>query len=256
MKRDQIAEYLDQLRSSLLTSRRRAQLILDEAEDHLRESAAAGVAAGLTEAEAQQAAIASFGSVRAVVRAHAAARPWRAAAVLADVVLSAWKLASVYLLAVFATGLVWQLVAASGALNRLMGITPVADGMLMCKRCSVPRGGVAESAGFVPTSVVWLGAGVVGVVLIGGFALIRRWQQRGGRVRPLLPGSYSPMAGAIVFFAFAAWMVGGWARSDAPWWSLPDVGVALIAALGLAVGYLVALGRTLLRSQRRQVASA
>jgi hypothetical protein len=38
MERDQIAEYLDQLRSSLLTSRRRAQLIGDEAEDHLRES--------------------------------------------------------------------------------------------------------------------------------------------------------------------------------------------------------------------------
>src|ERR1700735_1125047 len=64
MESDQIAEYLDQLRSSLLTSRRRAQLILDEAEDHLRESAAAGVAAGLTEAEAQRAAIARFGSGR------------------------------------------------------------------------------------------------------------------------------------------------------------------------------------------------
>ena len=62
MERHQIAEYLDQLRSSLLTSRRLALLILDEAEDHLRESAAAGVAARLTEAEAQQAAIASFGS--------------------------------------------------------------------------------------------------------------------------------------------------------------------------------------------------
>jgi hypothetical protein len=74
MERDQIAGYLDQLRSSLLTSRRRAQLILDEAEDHLRESAAA---------------------------------------VLANIVLAAWKLAAVYLLAVFATGLVWHLLAGS-----------------------------------------------------------------------------------------------------------------------------------------------
>ena len=254
MERDQIAEYLDQLRSALLTSRRRAQLILDEAEDHLRESAAAGAAAGLTEAEAQQAAIASFGSVRAVVRAHAAARPWRAAAVLGNVVLAAWKLASVYLLAVFATGLVWHLLA--GSINRLMGVTPVAPGVLLCGRCSVPRGGMAETGSLDPETFIWLGAGVVGVVLIGGFALIRRWQQRGGRVRPLLPGGYSPMAGAIVFFALAAWMVWGWARSDAPWWSLPDVGVVLIAALGSAVGYLVALGRTLLRRQRAQLASA
>jgi hypothetical protein len=254
MERDQIAEYLDQLRSSLLTSRRRAQLIRDEAEDHLRESAAAGVATGLTEAEAQQAAIVSFGSVRAVVRAHAAARPWRAAAVLANVVLAAWKLAAVYLLAVFATGLVWHLLA--GSINGWMGVTALPDGVQICGHCNVPRGSIAVTNGLDPTSFVWLGAGAVGLVLIGVFALIRRWQQRGGRVRPLLPGSYSPMAGAIVFFALAAWMVWGWARSDAPWWSLPDVGVVLIAAVGSAVGYLVALGRMLHRSQRAQLASA
>jgi hypothetical protein len=191
-----------------------------------------------------------------VVRAHAAARPWRAAAVLANVVLAAWKLAAVYLLAVFTTGLVWHLLAASGAINRLMGVTPMVGGAAICKRCSVPRGSIAVTNGLDPTSFVWLGAGAVGLVLIGVFALIRRWQQRGGRVRPLLPGSYSPMAGAIVFFALAAWMVWGWARPDAPWWSLPDVGVVLIAAVGLAVGYVVALGRTLHRRQRAQLASA
>ena len=254
MESDQIAEYLEQLRSSLLTSRRRAQLILDEAEDHLRESAAAGVAAGLTEAEAQHAAIASFGSVRAVVRAHAAARPWRAAAVLADVVLAAWKLASVYLLAVFATGLVWYLLG--GSINGLMGVTALPDGLQICRHCSVSPGGVAVTNGLDPETFLWLGAGLAGVVLIGVFALIRRWQQRGGRVRPLLPGSFSPMAGAVFFFALTAWMVWGWARSGAPWWSLPDVGVVLIAALGSAVGYLVALGRSLLRRQRGQLASA
>ncbi len=108
MERDQIAEYLGQLRSGLLTSRRRAQLILDEAEDHLRESAAAGVAAGLTEAEAQQAAIASFGSVRAVVRAHAA-RHGAVIAAMTEVVLAGWQLVTIYLLADFATGMAWQL---------------------------------------------------------------------------------------------------------------------------------------------------
>jgi vacuolar-type H+-ATPase subunit H len=254
MERDQIAEYLDQLRSSLLTSRRRAQLILDEAEDHLRESAAAGLAAGRTEAEAQRAAIASFGSVRAVVRAHAAARPWRAAAVLANVVLAAWKLAAVYLLAVFATGLVWHLL--SGSIDRLMGLTALPDGVQICRRCSVARMGLALTSGLHPTSPVWLAAGLAGAALIGVFALIRRWQQRGGRVRPLLPGSDSPMAGAVFFFALAAWLVWGWARSDVPWWALPDARVARIAAMGTVVGYLVALGRTLLRRQRGELASA
>lgn len=253
MERDQIAEYLDQLRSSLLTSRRRAQLILDEAEDHLRESAAAGLAAGLTEAEAQQAAIASFGSVRAVARAHAA-RHGRGAALVANIVLVTWKMASVYLLAVFATGLVWHLLA--GPYNRLLGVRPLAPGVQICQRCSVPRGGLAETNGLDPETFIWVGAGVAGLVLIGIFALIRRWQQRGGRVRPLLPGSYPPMAGAIVFFALAAWIVWGWARSGAGWWAQPDLGVVLIAALGSAVGFLVALGRTLLRRQRGQLASA
>jgi hypothetical protein len=48
----------------------RAELIAAEAEDHLRETAAAGMEIGMTELEAQQAAISSFGPIRAVVRAH------------------------------------------------------------------------------------------------------------------------------------------------------------------------------------------
>jgi hypothetical protein len=115
---------------------------------------------------------------------------------------------------------------------------------------------LAETNGLDPETFIWVGAGIAGLVLIGIFALIRRWQQRGGRVRPLLPGSYPPMAGAIVFFALAAWIVWGWARSGAGWWEQPDLGVVLIAALGSAVGFLVALGRTLLRRQRGQLASA
>jgi hypothetical protein len=65
---DPLHQYLDQLRANLRTTD--ASLILAEAEDHLRESVAAGLRAGLTEIEAQEAAISSFGSVRAVVRAH------------------------------------------------------------------------------------------------------------------------------------------------------------------------------------------
>jgi hypothetical protein len=63
-------EYLDQLRASLPTRPGETSRILAEAEDHLRETVAAGLAAGLTEVEAQEAAISAFGSVRAVVRAH------------------------------------------------------------------------------------------------------------------------------------------------------------------------------------------
>jgi hypothetical protein len=65
-----------------------AELILAEAEDHLRETAAAGLAIGMTEREAQEAAISSFGPVRAVVRAHHARRGWLPAAAEAGLAAS------------------------------------------------------------------------------------------------------------------------------------------------------------------------
>jgi short-chain Z-isoprenyl diphosphate synthase len=67
-ERDLIQQYLDQIRRRLRTPD--AGRILIEAEDHLRESMAASLAAGLTETEAADAAISSFGLARAVVRAH------------------------------------------------------------------------------------------------------------------------------------------------------------------------------------------
>ena len=71
---DVVEEYLDQLYSRLRCAPRDARRILAEAEDHLRESVAEGLAAGMTESEAQQHAVSVFGSVRAVVRAHDARR--------------------------------------------------------------------------------------------------------------------------------------------------------------------------------------
>ncbi len=101
---DPVEEYLDQLHVSLRTTPREARRIIAEAEDHLRESVAAGLAAGLTEREAQEAAISSFGSVRAVVRAHARRVP--PAAVFGELVMAAWKLTTHRLLAVAGSGLV------------------------------------------------------------------------------------------------------------------------------------------------------
>ena len=264
MERDLIEEYLTQLRARLLTSPRQAQLILDEAEDHLRESVAAGLAAGQTELQAQQAAITSFGSVRAVVRAPAAGRHGRVFAAVVDVVLWTWKLAAVYLIATFGIGLAWQLLGRL-AIRLIWGATtPIGlEGghklqarPVVCASCRhvLPLPSITPSS-FYPTTFVWLGAGAVGFALLGGFTLIRRWQQRSGRVRPLLHGSYSPMLGAIVFFILGALMVHARARLGAPWDSLPDAGVAVIAAVVSAVGYLIALGRALHRRQRPVVVS-
>jgi hypothetical protein len=82
-----------------------------EAEDHLRETAADGLAAGMTEREAQQAAISAFGSVTAVVRAHEPrpedfVRGRTPAAIIGDLILAGWKLAATGLIAVGVSGLV------------------------------------------------------------------------------------------------------------------------------------------------------
>src|SRR6201994_2876988 len=108
--RDLIDAYLEELRRGLRVLPGEAEMILAEAEDHLRETAAAGLAVGMTEREAQEAAISAFGSVRAVVRAHESTpghlvKDRTPAAVLGDLFLSAWKLGGVGLLAVGASGL-------------------------------------------------------------------------------------------------------------------------------------------------------
>ena len=84
---DLIAGYLAELRAGLWVPAAEAELIVAEAEDHLRETAAVGIEIGLTELEAQQAAISSFGSVRAVVQAHR-----RRFVTAGDAAMAAWKL--------------------------------------------------------------------------------------------------------------------------------------------------------------------
>jgi len=96
---DLIAGYLAELRAGLWVPAAEAELIVAEAEDHLRETAAVGLEVGMTELEAHQAAISNFGPVRAVIRAHR-----RRTVTAGDVVMVAWKL----------TGLLGATVGASG----------------------------------------------------------------------------------------------------------------------------------------------
>ena len=232
------------MRASLRTPPGQTRLILAEAEDHLRESIAAGRAAGLTELEARQAAISSFGSVRAVVRAHQARRGPVAAA-LGNLALAAWKLASVYLLAVFASGLAWQLFQGSilRLLYRLLGVSSIAAGHPICVRyCSR---GIAPAAPAIDVhpQLAWLAAGAVGLALLGGFALIRRYQRRRGLARPAPLGGYFPLAGAVALVVLA----GGVLRFRA---GLPDAGIASFAALAAAVGYVIRMVGAILHRPR------
>jgi hypothetical protein len=93
---DLLAEYLEQLGAGLRMPRAEAELILAEAEDHLLQTTEAGIAIGMTEREAQEAAISSFGSVQAVSRAHLTRLRQGTGPI--DVIMAVWKLIALLLL--------------------------------------------------------------------------------------------------------------------------------------------------------------
>jgi hypothetical protein len=154
---DLIGGYLEELYAGLRVPAPAAELIAAEAEDHLRETAAAGIAIGMTELEAQQAAISSFGPVRAVVRAHR-----RRTVTAGGVAMAAWKLAALLATTIGAGGL-----AGMGIFTYLLRSAP---------------GGV----GPVPTIVV-----VYAAMAVGGLVLLaarRLTGHRAPRRDPLSPG--------------------------------------------------------------------
>jgi hypothetical protein len=178
-----IEDYLRALRASLHTPPSETSRILAEAEDHLAESVAAGLAAGLTETEAAEAAISSFGSVLAVVRAHQTRRS-RAAAVLTDLGKPICGLTGVLLVSVFAVFLIAGVVAfaTSQAHHSAPG----------------PGGSPGPLAGLILLS------GPAGEVALIGYLLLRRLQRRRGHgPQTALQSAYGPLAGTVIFAGLA-----------------------------------------------------
>jgi hypothetical protein len=264
---DLIAGYLDQMRAGLRVPAAEAELILAEAEDHLCETAAAGREVGMTEREAQEAAISSFGPVRAVVRAHHARRGWLPAA--ADAGLAAWKLAAVLLLTSGVTGL---------AIDTIVRIWPpvvtVTPGsQTPCWPCLPTQAAVIIN----PVWLAWVVAAGGGAILLAGCGLILRVRRRRGR--GMLLGGFFPMVAAGFFGAIALALatmsasgVGvpvpgfppgpGFAVASHPavadYLAVADypavaVYLALAAYLALAVGYAIRMAWTLRRERRDQV---
>ena len=154
---DLIAGYLEELYAGLRVPAAEAELIAAEAEDHLRETAAAGIAIGMTELEAQQAAISSFGPIRAVVRAHR-----RRTVTAGGVAMAAWKLAALLATTVGVGGL-----AGMGIFTYLLRSAP-------------------DGPGPVPTvAVVYAAMAAGGLVLL---AARRLTGHRTPRRDPLSPG--------------------------------------------------------------------
>ena len=228
--RDPIRQYLDQLRLSLRIPE--VGRILVEAEDHLREATAAGMAAGLTERAAQQAAITSFGPVRAIVYAHQT-RHGRVAAVLADLAIALWRVFAFYLLLFFALGLVALM--EPGA----------ADCPAHSRTCALTT--LVPETSPLATVISWAAMGAAGVALFAAYVLVRGFQRRRGRVWSVPLGGYFPLTATLVSIAVGTGLL---LLATGAHVSIPGEAAVIYAALGLAVTYGTRMWR-MLRHQSR-----
>jgi hypothetical protein len=198
-----VDEYLGQLRAGLRTRPDETTRILAEAEDHLRESVAAGVRAGLTETEAQEAAISAFGSIRAVLRAHRTRRGMAAAALSGGVMTSS-KLAGLFLL-------VFSVTSLAG-----IGYIKVSG---------------ENTAPLTGQALQHLAAGAAGLLLLVGYHVARRFRRRGTRAPA---GRRFPLVALAIFaggtIAQVVLSASGATHSGGP---------AVLASLALAIGYAV-----------------
>ena len=224
--RDPIQQYLDELRLSLRIPE--VGRILVEAEDHLRAATAAGVAEGLSEREAQQAAIAGFGPVREIVYAHQT-RHGRVAAVLADLASALWRVAAFYLVAAFLLGPV--LLLGPGAGCPAHAAAP----------CKLPT--LVPETSALAALISWAATGAAGLALIAAYFAVRRVQRRRGRVWSVPLGGYFPLAavaasvalgvGLLLLDTTAHIVLGPWSA------------IIIFAALGLVVTYGLRMWRML-----------
>jgi hypothetical protein len=227
---DLIQQYLDQLRLSLRIPE--VGRILVEAEDHLRAATAAKVADGMSEQRAQQAAIAGFGPVHAIVYAHQT-RHGRAAAMLADLAISAWRVIAWFLLAVFALGL-------HGLLTQPRPMTCTSQDPCTAL-FSDPR---TTAAGVTE----WAATGAAGLILLAVYFAVRRFQRRRGRVWSIPLGGFFPLAAAVASMAAVAGAILTITMTHTTYTGpLSAVG---FLALGMGITYGWRMGRMLLQQGR------
>jgi hypothetical protein len=253
---DLIDEYLNELRASLRLAAEEAEIIAAEAEDHLRTTALAGLATGMTEREAQQAAISAFGPVRAVVRAHESRprnliRGRSTSEILSDLFWSAWKLGGIGLTAIGVSGLVVLI------MNVALGPTftgQAPPGVTFVKaKCAFwmsawPGAHTCATAHMLEASsdevVLRTVGGVLGIILLLGYGTARYFWRRSRRGPAVLLAGYFPVVAACVFgagaFGLALAQLTGFTVSEGPGAYLSG---ALVAA-ALAVGYGAKTSRT------------
>jgi hypothetical protein len=229
---DLIDGYLAELRAGLWVPAAEAELILAEAEDHLRETAAVGMGIGMTELEAHEAAISSFGPVRAVIRAHR-----RRIVTGGDAVMAAWKLIGLLATIVGAGGLATALLQ-NGPPAGATSVRAVQDGHGVCQ-CSFSM---------VPITSPAVTALPFAAVAAGGLALLatRQLASRRLALRATFGGNpWSPAVTASFFLLVTALLSalnvsGVGAVTNQSYWFSPLSSGTLTATVPLVPGAIVA----------------
>jgi hypothetical protein len=270
-----IDAYLDRLLLELRGRARDVRRVLAEAEDHLRDAAAEGLAAGLSEAEAERAAVERFGSPRVVAGRFSDAEPLGVGRreVVGQLASSLALLAAVGLLAIGASGVL------SMGMRSLLGDRFVAGDLpgvtYTPERCreffeyhpeasSCAAAATAHHADEVES--YRLAAGALGALVLGAWL----WHRRRfaarvadgyapGAVAGVLPEGFAAVAGASLFGVAGAvlgvqalgQMVGTGAGSGPGQW----LSGALVSTL-VASWYAVALLRLLASRARARARSS
>jgi HAAS len=267
---DPITGYLAELGAGLRVPTAEAELILAEAEDHLRETAAAAIAVGMTELAAQQAAVSSFGPVRAVLRAHR-----RRLFTTREAAMAAWKLIGLLATTVGAGGL-----AGLGIFAYLMRSAPPGPlGLAAAVPAGTPVGKVicpysCYLVGPVGPDPVLTAQFVYAALAAGGVALlVTRWlARRGTRSRDLLSPAVTASCFLLASALLAALLVSGAAvlvgQAGVNWTTpvsegsvstvplVPGAVVAACLAAAAGFGVLAALRRARARARVRRARSA
>jgi len=221
---DLIEEYLNQVRAGLRIAPAEAELVVAEAEDHLRQTVAAGLAVKMTEREAQEAAISSFGPASAVIKAHQT-RVNRAALRSGEAAIAALRLTSVLALAGGVTGLATtaSLLAAGRAGIWVYGYpTSGPHGPVVMARArpwsvfgSAPKNlSIMGRMVISPSASTWLICALAVVLGVASLGIYRHLRERATARREPLTGASPVLAagfcGALGVSAIGLCQVGTW----------------------------------------------
>lgn len=230
-----IEDFLDELMRRAHADPRTTRRLLDEASDHLFAAAGEFEVQGMTRRAAEREAVQRFGPTTELL--HDASRHAFVAMAL-EVVRAAVLLGGVGLIAVGLSGGVVAVMNAAFGMRFVGGATIAGMG----------GHGINETAQDAVSLRVL--AGVAGVVLVGGYLLLRRWS----RSTRVLPGGLIDALGAAAFAAATVVLVGASVDQGVTGTGGHGVGYflsgALIALAGTVV-YCARATRTLLASNGR-----